>query len=61
MENKKKIKVDQSNLLLANGIIQVECYDWSNKMLDKHNLDDQLVVSIFSEEFSYFMANEAYK
>ena len=41
--------------------VRAECYDWSNKMLDKHNLDDQLVVSIFSEEFSYFMANEAYK
>ncbi len=41
--------------------VRVECYDWSKKMFNKHNLDDQLVVSIFSEEFSYFMANEAYK
>ena len=39
---------------------RVECYDWSNKMLKKHNLEDQLVVSIFSEEFSYFLSNEAY-
>lgn len=41
--------------------IRVECYDWSKNMLKKHNLWDQLVVSILSEEFSYFMANEAYK
>ena len=41
--------------------VRAECYDWSKKMFNKHNLDDQLVVSIFSEEFSYFMANEAYK
>ncbi len=40
--------------------VRAECYDWSKKMFNKHNLDDQLVVSIFSEEFSYFMANEAY-
>ena len=39
---------------------RVECYDWSKKMLKKHNLEDQLVVSIFSEEFSYFLSNEAY-
>ena len=31
------------------------------KMLKKHKLWDQLIVSILSEEFSYFMANEAYK
>ncbi len=41
--------------------VRAECYDWSKKMSNKHNLDDQLVVSIFSEKFSYFMANEAYK
>ena len=41
--------------------IRVECYDWSKKMLKKHKLWDQLIVSILSEEFSYFMANEAYK
>jgi hypothetical protein len=40
---------------------RVECYDWSKKMSRKHNLDDQLIVSILSENFSYFIANEAYK
>ena len=40
---------------------RVECYDWSKKMSKKHNLDDQLIVSILIENFSYFMANEAYK
>ena len=40
---------------------RVECYDWSKKISKKHNLDDQLIVSILSENFSYFMANEAYK
>ncbi len=41
--------------------VRAECYDWSKKMFNEHNLDDQLVVSIFSEKFSYFMANDAYK
>ena len=41
--------------------VRAECYDWSKKMYNKHNLDDQLVVSILSEKFSHFMANEAYK
>ena len=40
--------------------VRIECYDWSKKMFDKHDLDDQLVVSIFSEEFSLFITNEAY-
>ena len=40
---------------------RVECYDWSKKMSRKHNLDDQLIVSILSENFSYFITNEAYK
>ena len=40
---------------------RVECYDWSKKMFKEHKLEDQLVVSILSEDFSYFMANEAYK
>ena len=31
------------------------------KMFKKHKLEDQFVVSILSEDFSYFMANEAYK
>ena len=41
--------------------VRVECYDWSKKMFNKNALEDQLVVTILSEEFSYFMANEAYK
>ena len=39
---------------------RIECYDWSKKMFKKYSLEDQLVVSILNEEFSYFMANEAY-
>ena len=34
-------KVDQSNLLLTDGIIQVECYDWS-----KISIFRQAIVSI---------------
>jgi hypothetical protein len=40
--------------------VRVECYDWSKKMFNKNDLEDQLVVTILSEEFSYFMANVAY-
>ena len=52
----------QSIFDMDNGAeARVECYDWSKKMFKKHNLEDQLIVSILSDDFSYFMANEAYK
>jgi hypothetical protein len=41
--------------------VRVECYDWSKKMFNKNDLEDQLVVTILSDEFSYFLANEAYE
>ena len=41
--------------------VRIECYDWSKTMFNKHDLEDQLVVSIFTEDFSYFLTNEAYK
>ena len=40
--------------------VRVECYDWSKKMTKKHDLDDQLVVSILHKDFSYFLTNEAF-
>ena len=43
------------------SVVRVECYDWSKKMFNKNDLDDQLVVSILSEDFSYFLSNEAYE
>ena len=43
------------------SVVRIECYDWSKTMFNKHDLEDQLVVSILSEDFSYFMANEAYE
>tara|TARA_E500000178_G_scaffold270534_1_gene268423 strand:+ start:2599 stop:3180 length:582 start_codon:yes stop_codon:yes gene_type:complete len=46
-------KVDQSNLLLANGIIQVECYDWSKKF----SYSDKLIVSIKNLKFRDFLMN----
>ena len=49
-------KVDQSILILTNGSINVECYDWSNK----YPYEDKLIVSINSDEFNNFLLNEAY-
>lgn len=43
------------------SVVRIECYDWSTKMFNNHELEDQLVVSILSEDFSYFLTNEAYK
>ena len=40
--------------------VRVECYDWSKKMTKKHDLDDQLVVSILHKDFSNFLTNEAF-
>ena len=46
-------KVDQSSLLLVDGIIQVECYDWSKKLPYR----DKLIVSIKNLDFRNFLFN----
>ena len=46
-------KVDQSTLFLADGLIQVECYDWSKK----YPYSDKLIVSIKTNKFSDFLRN----
>lgn len=65
----KKHELDKTGESLIHQIVydmdsgdeaRIECYDWSKKMFKKYSLEDQLVVSILNEEFSYFMANEAY-
>ena len=45
----------------SGDVVSVECYDWSKEMFNKHDLEDQLVVSILSEDFSYFLTNDAYE
>ena len=68
-KRKKKHEYDKSGKSLiyqtlfdmdSGAEARVECYDWSKKMLKKHDLDDQLVVSLLNDDFSYFMSNEAY-
>lgn len=49
-------KVDQSILELTDGLIRVECYDWSNK----YPYQDKLIVAIGSNEFNNFLRDEAY-
>ena len=57
-----KSLIHQYLYIFDNGAqFRIECYDWSKIMFKKHQLEDQLVVTILNEEFSYFMANEAYK
>ena len=42
-----KSLIHQSIFDMDDGsVVRVECYDWSTKMFDKHDLEDQLVVSI---------------
>ena len=54
--------IHQSLFNMYDGsVVRIECYDWSKKMFNKHDLEDQLVVSILSEDFSYFLTNEAYE
>ena len=68
-KRKKKHEYDKSGKSLiyqtlfdmdSGAEARVECYDWSKKMLKKHDLDDQLVISLLNDDFSYFMSNEAY-
>lgn len=44
-------KVDQSFMILPNGSILVECYDWSKK----YKYADKLIISIRSNEFQNFL------
>jgi len=43
-----------------NGLVVVECYDWSEKMRVENNWHDNLSVSIYSLEFENFLRNEAF-
>ena len=57
-----KSLIHQSAFDIDNGsVVRVECYDWSKEMFDKHDLEDQLVVSILTEDLSYFLTNEAFE
>ena len=57
-----KSLIHQSAFDIDDGsVVRVECYDWSKEMFDKHDLEDQLVVSILTEDFSYFLTNEAFE
>ena len=61
-DKSEKSLIHQSLFDMDDGsAVRVECYDWSKKMFNKHDLEDQLVVSILSEDFSYFLTNEAYE
>ncbi len=44
-----------------NDMVRVTVYDWSEKMTEENKYPDNLKVEIASEEFIYFMENEAYK
>jgi len=44
-----------------NDMVRVTVYDWSKKMTEENKYPDNLKLEIASEEFIYFMENEAYK
>ena len=46
---------------LDNGTVSVTCTDWSEKITWDKKWHDTLDVAIYSQEFSDFLTNEAYK
>ena len=50
-------KAIYSRLFYQKGLINIECYDWSNKL----SYTDKLLVSVMSSEFRNFINNEAYE
>ena len=50
-------KATYSRLFYHNGVVNIECYDWSNEL----PYTDKLLVSVMSSEFRNFINNEAYQ
>ena len=50
-------KAIYSRLFYQKGLINIECYDWSDKL----PYTDKLLVSVMSSEFRNFLNNEAYE
>ena len=42
------------------GVIAIECVDWSDKITDKYNWQDNFSISFYSKEYEYFVRYEAY-
>ena len=40
--------------------VLLNCIDWSKKIEDRNGWSDHLRVTIFSQEFSYWLSNKAY-
>ena len=53
-----KTIVDQTVFNLDQGLITLECYDWSKKLEDKYG--DKLSLGISTSEFMNWITNEAY-
>lgn len=43
------------------GEISIQCIEWSKKFADENNLYHNLKVSVLTNDFSYWINNEAYK
>ena len=42
------------------GVIAIECLDWSDKITNKYNWQDNFSISFYSKEYEYFVRYEAY-
>ena len=60
-DKSKKSIVDRTDFYLEyGGFARISCTDYSEEMNTKHGWEDDLAVTIGSEEFEIFLADEAY-
>ena len=55
-----KSLVDVTYIYFKRGIIEISCYDWTNKIEKERGYEDHLKVALYSEEFRQWLDNEAY-
>jgi len=56
----KSKQLSQTQYIIENGVIAIECTDFSESMTIKNGYTDNLKISTYSKEYEFFVRNEAY-
>lgn len=56
----KSQQLSQTQYIIENGLISIECTDFSESMTIEKGYTDNLKIATFSKEYEFFVRNEAY-
>ena len=56
----KSKQLSQTQYIIENGVIAIECTDFSESMTIKNGTTDNLKIATYSKEYEFFVRNEAY-